>query len=159
MTKPVEEGGDPACWAHLFETPEADIGDRSDIELFVRDFYRQAAMDGVLGPIFAAAAINWNAHIETLVDFWSWQLFGQRGYDGNPLRAHEPVHARTPFSAEHYERWLALFEDTIDHSFVGPVADLAKARARKMATAMRRLLDGVDDGADVPVAATWVSGR
>jgi hypothetical protein len=38
MTKPAEEGGDPACWAHLFETPESDIGDRSDVEVVVRDF-------------------------------------------------------------------------------------------------------------------------
>ena len=98
-------------------------------------------MDDVLGPVFAAAEMNWNAHIETLVDFWSWQLFGVRGYEGNPLRAHEPVHARTPFTAEHYERWLELFEDTIDNLFTGPVAELAKARARKMAAAMQRLLD------------------
>ncbi len=76
-----------------------DIGGRAHIERFVRDFYRQAAMDDVLGPVFAAAGMNWNKHIETLVEFWSWQLFGVRGYEGNPLRAHEPVHARTPFTA------------------------------------------------------------
>ena len=76
-------------------------------------------MDDVLGPVFAATEMNWNTHIETLVDFWSWQLFGERGYDGNPLRAHEPVHARTPFTAEHYDRWLELFEDTVDNLFAG----------------------------------------
>lgn len=157
MTRPVDEGGDPACWAHLFEMP-SDIGDRADVERFVRDFYRLAAMDDVLGPVFAATEMNWNAHIETLVDFWSWQLFGRRGYVGNPLRAHEPAHARTPFMAQHYERWLELFEGTIDNSFAGPVAELAKTRARKMATAMRRLLDGISDIGTTPVQATLVPG-
>jgi len=66
MTRPIDEGGDPACWAHLFGTPESDIVDRADVEHFVRDFYRQAAMDDVLGPVFAATQMNWNAHIETL---------------------------------------------------------------------------------------------
>ncbi len=158
MTRPVDEGGDPACWAHLFETPESDIADRDDVEHFVRDFYRQAAMDDVLGPVFAATEMNWNAHIETLVDFWSWQLFGQRGYVGNPLRAHEPANARTPFGAEHYARWLELFEGTVDNLFAGPVADLAKARARKMATALSRLLTGVSDVGDTPVEAKLVLG-
>ena len=154
MTR-ADEGGDPACWAHLLETPTSDVADRADVEWFVRDFYRQAAMDDVLGPVFAAAEMNWNAHIETLIDFWSWQLFGVRGYDGNPLRAHEPAHARTPFTAEHYDRWLELFEDTVDRAFAGPVADLAKARARKMAAAMRRLLAGVSDVGDAPIEAIW----
>ena len=114
-------------------------------------------MDDVLGPVFAAAGMNWNRHIETLVEFWSWQLFGVRGYEGNPLRAHEPVHARTPFTTEHYERWLELFVGTIDNLFTGPVAELAKARARKMATAMQRLLDGVSDVGDAPIDAMWTT--
>jgi hemoglobin len=156
MTRPIDEGGDPACWAHLFETPTADIADRADVDHFVRDFYRQAAMDDVLGPVFAAAQMNWNAHIDTLVDFWSWQLFGERGYVGNPLRAHEPAHSRTPFRAEHYERWLELFENVVDNAFAGPVAELAKVRARKMAAALRRLMDGVSDAGDTPVAAMFV---
>jgi hemoglobin len=135
-----DEGGESACWAHLVDEPTEDITGRADVERFVRDFYRQAAMDGVLGPVFMAAQLDWNAHIRTLVDFWSWQLFGERTYEGNPLRAHEPAHRRTPFSEQHYERWLELFEGTVRSMYVGPTADLAVARAGKMATAMRRLL-------------------
>lgn len=157
MTTPADEGGEAACWIHLVDAPLPDIGGRMHVERFVRDFYRQAAMDDVLGPVFAAAGMNWNRHIETLVEFWSWQLFGVRGYEGNPLRAHEPVHARTPFTPEHYERWLELFVATIDNLFAGPVAELAKARARKMASALRRLLDGVDDVGDAPIDAIWTT--
>ena len=119
-----------------------DIRDRSDLERLVRDFYRQAAMDDVLGPVFEAAHVDWPHHIATLVDFWEWQLLGGREYVGNPLRAHAPVHGRTPFTEEHYERWLTLFSETVDEDAVGPVAEQAKVRAGKMAAAMRRLLEG-----------------
>ena len=132
-----------------------DISTRADVELLVRSFYRYAAMDELLGPIFKAADVNWPAHIETLTEFWSWQLLGQPGYVGNPLRAHEPAHTVTPFADEHFERWLDLFTDTVDAHFVGPTADLAKGRGFKMARAMRRLLNGVDDTADAPIAPLW----
>jgi hemoglobin len=115
-------------------------------------------MDDMLGPVFEAAHVNWNAHVATLIDFWAWQLLGQPGYDGQPLRAHEPVHARTPLSHAHYERWVGLFCDTIDISFQGPHAEIAKGRGRKMAAAMERLLAGVSaDGAD-PVEPMWRRG-
>ena len=117
---PLSEEGDPPCWAHLLDEARGDIVDRHDIEVLVRNFYRDAAMDDMLGPVFLAAHVNWNAHVATLIDFWAWQLLGQPGYDGQPLRAHEPVHARTPLSHAHYQRWVELFCDTIDISFQGP---------------------------------------
>ncbi|GMU79578.1 MAG: hypothetical protein AMXMBFR46_23680 [Acidimicrobiia bacterium] len=128
-----------------------DLASRADIEHLVRAFYRDAAMDDLLGPIFSAARVDWPHHIATLTDFWSWQLLGERGYAGNPLRAHEPVHARTPFETEHYERWLALFEETVDDHFAGPNADTAKERARRMARALQRLLDGTSAPGDAPL--------
>lgn len=133
-----------------------DLATRADVERLVRAFYRDAAMDDRLGPVFAAAHVDWPHHIATLTDFWCWQLFTEPGYSGNPLRAHEPVHARTPFTAAHYERWLELFEETIDASFAGPVAEQAKQRARRMARALRRLLDGRSDPGSVPIVAPLV---
>lgn len=128
-----------------------DIATRVDVELLVRSFYRYAAMDELLGPIFREADVNWDDHIATLTDFWSWQLLGEPGYTGHPLRAHEPVHARTPFAAAHYERWLDLFVSTVDEYFVGDNAERAKHRATKMATALRKLLDGEYGAATEPV--------
>ena len=84
-------GGESPCYAHLLEPPPTDLETRGDIERLVRDFYRQAAMDDVLGPVFAAAHVDWPSHIGTLTDFWAWQLLGEPGYDGNPLRAHDPA--------------------------------------------------------------------
>lgn len=133
-----------------------DIVDRDDLQRLVVDFYRQAAMDDVLGPVFAAAHVDWPAHIATLTDFWAWQLLGERGYEGNPLRSHEPVHARTPLDKGHYERWLELFCATVDSRFAGPMAELAKARGRKMAAAMARLLAGVSDRGDASIDAPLV---
>ena len=136
-------------------TDLADLADRADVESLVRDFYRQAAMDDLLGPVFEAARVRWDAHVATLVDFWAWQLLGEPGYEGQPLRAHEPVHARTPLSHRHYERWVELFCDTVDASFRGERAEIAKGRGRKMAAAMERLLAGVAAPATAPLEPVW----
>jgi hemoglobin len=128
-------------------TARTDLADREDVEDLVRAFYRDVATDDVLGPIFARAEVDWPAHIGTLTDFWCGQLFGQRGYEGNPLRAHQPLHRDQPLTAGHFDHWVDLFSATIDERFAGPTADLAKARAKSIAATLRRLLDDepVDD--------------
>ncbi len=131
--------------------PTTDLCTRDDIDVFVRDFYRQVAQDDVIGPVFDGMRVDWGAHVPKLIDFWCWQLLGERGYDGHPLRAHEPVDARFPFAAEHYERWLELFDTTMDINFVGPRAELAKGRAKRMANALQRLLGGVSASGSEPV--------
>ena len=150
----VDDAGEPACLVGRYAFDRDDLRSRADVERLVRDFYREAAMDDLLGPVFEAAHIDWHHHIERITDFWMWQLFGERGYEGNPLRFHEPSHARTPFTPAHYERWVALFTETIDERFAGPVADLAATRGRKMARALQRLLDGVSDEPHVPTTVT-----
>jgi hemoglobin len=117
-----------------------DLRTRVDIERLVRSFYRDVAMDDRLGPIFADARVDWPSHIDRLTDFWCWQLLGEASYSGNPLRAHLPAHRRTPFTAEHFERWLELFSATVDHLYRGPNAEVAKGRAARMAAALSRLL-------------------
>jgi hemoglobin len=146
----VELARDNVC-----EDARGDIVDRNDIERLVRNFYRDAAMDDLLGPVFEAARVSWNAHIATLIDFWSWQLLGEPGYAGHPLRAHEPVHARTPLSNSHYERWVELFCETVDASFQGPRSEIAKGRGRKMAAAMERLLAGVSENGSASTEPMW----
>ena len=135
----------------------ADLTDRADIELLVRSFYRYAATDELLGLIFSAAHVDWPSHIDTLTEFWAWQLLGERGYVGNPLRAHEPIHARTPFSNAHFERWLELFTGTVDEHFIGPTAEKAKGRASKMVHALRRLLGGRHDDPSSPLEPLWAA--
>lgn len=153
----ADEGGDPACWAHLYDDTRHDIVDRDDVEHLVVAFYRDAAMDTLLGPIFHAARVDWSAHIPKLVDFWAWQLFGTRGYDGNPLRAHEPSHARTPFRTGHYERWLELWIEAVNAHFEGPNAESAKERAVRMARALQRLLAGSDAAGAESIGVTFTT--
>ena len=102
-------------------------------------------MDDVLGPVFAAAEVDWAAHIPRVTEFWAWQLIGGRRYDGRPLRSHERVNELVPFTAAHYERWLELFTTTLQESWSGPVAEMAERRARRMARSMQRVLAGDDD--------------
>ncbi len=171
-TRPEDLGGDPACWAHLddpegrpsggserAEAGRSDLARREDIERLVVDFYRQVAMDDLLGPIFAAERVDWSVHIPKLVDFWAWQLLGDEVYERNPLRAHEPVHTRHPFRAEHYLRWLDLFESTLDRSFAGPLTETARGRARRMAGALQRLLRGESGPGTAGVAPLLRSAR
>ena len=130
------------------DVQRSDLATRADIESLVRAFYRDAAVDDLLGPVFDAARIDWPSHIERITDFWVWQLLGGERYERNPLLTHRPVHERTPFTDAHYERWLELFAETVDERFEGTLADAAKGRATKMANALQRLLGGqAGDGA------------
>ena len=129
----------------------SDIAEVADIEALVRAFYRDAATDHLLGPVFEAAHVDWPSHIDTLTRFWAWQLLGERGYEGNPLLAHTAIHQQRPFTNAHFTRWLDLFTSTVDTHFTGPTAETAKQRAAKMANALRRLLDGRHEPASCPI--------
>jgi hemoglobin len=131
--------------------PTEDLSSSADVLQLVRAFYRDAAVDDVLGPVFSAAGVDWSVHVPRLVEFWAWQLLGESGYVGQPMRAHERAHGLVPFSDAHYTRWLELFDDTVDDLYRGPTAELAKHRARKIATAMRRILPS---GAEPPCRRT-----
>jgi hemoglobin len=136
-------------------TTHRDISTRDDVLELVRAFYREAAVDDLLAPVFHAAHVDWAEHIPRVTDFWSWQLLGEPGYRRHTLAAHEPSHALVPFTDAHYERWLAIWTSTVDDEFTGPVADVAKQRASRIARAMQRYLSGQpamgdDEVADLP---------
>lgn len=56
-------------------------------------------------------------------------LLGKNGYKGQPF----PKHLVLPISGEHFNRWLTLFEQTIDELFEGEKAEEAKQRAMMIA--------------------------
>jgi hemoglobin len=111
----------------------------ADVELLVRRFYQAAIPDPLLGPIFEGFGVDWSAHIPKLIGFWASRLLGITGYEGNPVGAHRPVLARFPFGAAELERWVELWEETVDELFTGEVAALAKQRARTAAGAIGSL--------------------
>jgi hemoglobin len=91
------------------------------------------------------AEVDWTVHIPRLIDYWARVLLRQPGYDGYILGPHQRVHALERFEAEHFDRWYRLWVETIDASWSGPRAEMAKEHAAKTANMLaRRLSGGVD---------------
>lgn len=122
-----------------------DLDDREQIAEMVRRFYQDVAQDDLLGPIFNdVAKVNWSEHLPKITDFWCRILMAEPGYQGNPLRAHQLVHEKAPFTLAHFERWLALFHDTVDLGWQGPNSRAALAFAHKVARVHSKQLTGVE---------------
>jgi len=121
-------------------TTKHDITGLEDIKLLVDEFYSLIREDKLLSPIFFYRLnAYWQPHLEKMYAFWNAALFGVKGYTGNPFAKH----ATMPVGGEHFERWLSLFDTTVDTYFEGPVADEAKKRALIMATNFERRIDGL----------------
>lgn len=120
-----------------------DLETRADIHDLVVAFYRELVFDDVLAPVFGAVAeVDWALHIPTLIDYWCRVLLGQPGYTGAILNAHQDVHDIESFRIEHFDRWYALWVDSIDQRWKGPTAEAAKTHAAHIAAVLaRRLLD------------------
>lgn len=79
------------------------------LDQVVRAFYARVRLDPDLGPIFDAHIDDWEAHFERMVDFWASVALLAGRYHRNALQAHRPL----PLQAAHFERWLALFDQTL----------------------------------------------
>ena len=79
------------------------------------------------------ARVDWSEHLPKLTAFWCRALLGQPGYQGNPFRAHALVHAQRSFTAAHFERWLMLFDETLELGWTGPNTDRARLLAANVA--------------------------
>lgn len=124
----------------------ADIQTRQDIERLVDAFYQRVRADDLLGPIFDdVARIDWAAHLPKMYAFWDAVLFGRAGFKGNPLLAHLRLARLTPLGAREFDRWLTLFDATLDEHFTGPVATEARLRAARIATVMQHHIAGGGD--------------
>lgn len=100
----------------------------------VRRFYADVAQDDLLGPMFNdVARVDWAEHLPKLSAFWCRALLDLPGYTGNPFRAHALVHEKRAFTLAHFERWLALFHETLELGWTGPLADRAGALADDVA--------------------------
>ncbi len=109
---------------------KTDLTGLADIQLMVDDFYRKVKHDDLLGGIFFAHIGNdWGPHLAKMYTFWNAALFGVKGYVGNPFARH----AHMPLTIVHFQRWLYLFDQTVNTHFAGPVAEDAKQRGAIMA--------------------------
>lgn len=115
----------------------ADISNRDDIYRLVFTFYDKIKKDALLGPIFKGVIPEdqWEAHLQKLTDFWQTNLFFVRKFKGNPMKAHKDVDKKFDYSMsqDHFNRWLFLWDTTVDDLFSGTKANDAKSRARNIA--------------------------
>lgn len=105
-----------------------DITD-PEIARLVATFYARAREDDVLGPIFNRVVEDWDHHIAQITDFWSSIMLRTGRYSGRPMNPH----LRLPLEAEHFDRWLALFEQTATEIFGAEIAHEFMIRARRIA--------------------------
>jgi hemoglobin len=127
--------------------PTRDLDTPEEITEMVRRFYADVAQDELLGPVFNdVARVDWSEHLPKLTDFWCRALLDLPGYVGNPFRAHAQVHEKRAFTAEHFERWLSLFHETLELGWTGSRAERAGQLAEHVARVHRHHLVGGSGG-------------
>lgn len=115
-----------------------DLTTHADIVRLVDAFYDRVRSDTVLGPIFSdVARVDWATHLPKMYSFWASILFGVGGFKGDPMRVHRDLARKVPLTPVEFDRWLAVFRDTVDALFAGPHADDAKDRAVRIALTMQ----------------------
>ncbi len=107
-----------------------DITTLNDIKTLVDSFYTKIRADMLLGGIFNAVIKDrWPQHLEKMYAFWQTVLLEEYTYQGTPF----PPHAQLPVKQEHFNRWLLLFNGTVDEHFTGVKAERAKWQGQRMA--------------------------
>lgn len=109
------------------ETQTRTIENRDDIKIFVNRFYEKVKTDPLLSPAFSH--VDWVTHLPKMYNFWSSLLLGDQSYNGTPLRHH----LNFPTGKEHFNKWLLLFNETINENFSGDKAKEVKDRALAIA--------------------------
>jgi hemoglobin len=110
-----------------------DIKSEEDVSTLVHTFYAKVRADELLGPIFEPIIKdNWAPHLKRMVDFWSTILLYTHKYKDDPM----PKHMQLPVEQRHFDRWLLLFNETLDSLFAGELVENAKLRAGSIAKIM-----------------------
>lgn len=111
-----------------------DIVTVADIEKLVYVFYDKVRADESLFAVFdPIVKDNWPSHLAKMVAFWSTLLLYTREYKSDPLTKHMPL----LLTNQHFETWLALFNNTLDELFEGEITENAKKRAFSIAKIMK----------------------
>lgn len=129
-----------------------DIHNPADVERFVQAFYVRVRSDPVLGEMFdEIAKVDWESHLPTMYQFWNKVLFGLPYYNGNPIVAHTKFNRQmnrlkgVSVQPQDFDRWLTLFNETIDELFAGRKADGAKLAAARIAGHLSAVLSAAND--------------
>jgi hemoglobin len=115
------------------QTRKPDLDSREAIETFVDRFYARLLADERLAPVFLdVAGIDLAVHLPHIKDYWCKLLLGEQGYRRHTMNIHRQLHGKQPLEAEDFQRWLALFNATLDEGFSGEQTE----RARRIAAAI-----------------------
>jgi hemoglobin len=119
-----------------------DIRNIDDIIFLVDSFYKKVNEDKLLSPVFNEfAKVNWDEHLPIMYSFWSAVLFETNTYKGQPFTSHIEL----PIFTEHFQKWLQLFNETVDEHFKGPKAEEAKEKAESIAIIFQSKLGLISD--------------
>jgi hemoglobin len=128
------------------QEPVQDISSRADIDALMVTFYGKAMRDPVIGHLFTdVAQLDLAHHLPVIGDFWESTLFGSGVYSRhgrNPLVVHGDLDRKARLEPHHFQRWLALFQSSVDESFAGTRAEYAKQRGSAIAHRMQVYLAG-----------------
>ena len=112
---------------------KADIQNTEDIQLLVNTFYGKVRADDLIGPIFNRfVGDHWDAHLPKMYSFWGMSLFGEGGYRGNAVQKHVEIDKNVHLDEHHFDRWIALWQETINDLFEGKIAEEARKKAGLM---------------------------
>ena len=118
--------------------PVADSGvagtvNEAEIRRLVDAFYGRVRKDAVLGPIFTQHVADWSTHLPKMYDFWSTVVLRTGRYSGRPI----DVHRKLPeISLANFERWIGLWESTVEEVIGAPSREAFTTPARRMAASM-----------------------
>ena len=114
-----------------------DLDSREHIEAFVDRFYASLLQDERLAPIFLeVAAVDLAIHLPHIKDYWCKLLLGEQGYRRHTMNIHRQLHGKQALVAADFQRWLELFNATLDTGFAGERTERARQVAASIAANM-----------------------
>jgi hemoglobin len=114
-----------------------DINDETDVALLTDKFYKKVIPDPLIGPFFTdVVKFSWDEHIPIMNKFWGSVLLGSGSYNGNPMVKHFMLDKKSELNQVHFDRWLQLWEETVNENFSGEKAAETIMRAKNIAGIM-----------------------
>jgi len=122
-----------------------DLCSRESISAFVELFYQRVLADAQLATVFLDVAdIDLAVHLPHIKDYWCKLLLGEQGYRRHTMNIHRQLHGKQPLHPGDFQRWLALFNATLDDHFSGQGAGRARRVAATIAANMEASLASID---------------
>ena len=125
-----------------------DIQNLTDITILVDTFYGKVRENPLLKDIFNNIIQDrWPEHLAKMYNFWQTVLLDKHTYYGSPF----VPHAKLPVELEHFDKWLLLFNATVDELFEGEKAEKAKWQGQRMAQMFHSKIEYYKDNTSVKI--------